>query len=103
MPQPRSASRSHDVYVARESYSTSIDGVPVIINKGKDRARAGHPLVTQNPSMWEPVDLSVQWDVPATEDASAEPGVKRGEGKSQEAALSKTRVAPTESTREKTK
>ena len=90
----RSASRSQDVFVATSSYSTSIGGAPVIITKGKDRARADHELVRQNPELWEPVDLSVKWDPP--EDASSEPGTKRGQGQSQEAALSKTRTAPVE-------
>jgi hypothetical protein len=78
MTQPRSGLHSHDVYVATQTYTTMLpDGTPVIVSKGRDRARADHPLVTSNPQLWEPADLSVRFDTPDVEAATADPGERR--------------------------
>lgn len=65
-----------DIMVAKHSYATSLDGVPVVVYAGQTRARAGHVLVRNYPDAWEPADYELHYDV---EDASAMPGVKRGD------------------------
>lgn len=64
------------VMVAKSTYWTELDGVPVRVDKGRTRARASHPIVTNNPENWEPAFKDLEYDV---EDASAQPGMRRGE------------------------
>jgi len=64
-----------DVLVARESFSTTINGTKYNIVKGKHRVRAGHPLAVQNPQFFEAVADEVDFDI---EQATKAPGEKRG-------------------------
>ena len=64
---------SSDIYVAKQSFATEIDGQSVIVHKGTTRVRAGHPLLKGRESLFEP--LTVQYDV---EQATAKPGEQRG-------------------------
>lgn len=60
------------IFVAKESFTTEVDGVPTIIRAGLDRVRAGHPLLEGREHLFEP--LTVQYDV---EQATAAPGERR--------------------------
>jgi hypothetical protein len=62
-----------DIYVARESFSCELDGVPVFVTAG-ERVRAGHKLLRQQASFFEPADETVRYDV---EQATAAPGERR--------------------------
>lgn len=62
-----------DIFVARDSFSTEIDGVPVSVQKGVTRVRAGHPLLEGREGLFEPI--TVHFDV---EQATSAPGEKRG-------------------------
>jgi hypothetical protein len=63
------------VYVATETYSTMVDGIPQTIHKGKTRVREGHQLLADNPQYYELAGEHVHFDV---EQATAAPGEKRG-------------------------
>jgi hypothetical protein len=86
MPMParktarRTTSKSEgaegDVFVATESFSTDIDGVPTAVHKGVTRVRAGHELVERYPEFFERADDSPTYEV---EQATKAPGEKRGE------------------------
>lgn len=65
---------SGDVYVCTESGSTEIDGQVLPYTKGITRVRAGHPLLKAVPDRFEPIDLTVHYDV---EQATAAPGERR--------------------------
>ncbi len=67
-----------DYYAAIESYSTELDGVPVVIKRGEN-VRADHPLVKANPDKFQPLELSSRWDT--IEQATAAPGEKRKTGR----------------------
>ena len=67
------APSSHDVFVARESFSTTLDGVPVAVVKGVTRVRAGHPLLAGREDLFEL--LTVHYDV---ERAPGRAGETRG-------------------------
>ena len=62
-----------DILVATETFTTTLDGAPVVVHKGQTRVRAGHPLVKGH-EMWFKV-LDVQYD---TEQATSAPGEVRG-------------------------
>lgn len=62
-----------DIFVARESFSTDLDGVPVTVQKGATRVRAGHPLLQGREDLFEPI--TVHYDV---EQATSAPGERRG-------------------------
>lgn len=63
------------IFIARESFSTDVDGIPQSITKGVTRVREGHPLLEQNPGYFERLDDStVHFDV---EEATKVPGAKR--------------------------
>ena len=64
---------SSDIYVARESFSTDINGVPVAVHKGVTRVRDGHPLLRRYRQNFEL--LTVHFDV---EQATQAPGEARG-------------------------
>jgi len=64
---------SSDIYVAKESFATELDGQSVIVQKGTTRVRAGHSLMKGRESMFEL--LTVQYDV---EQATSKPGEQRG-------------------------
>lgn len=65
-----------DIYVATETFATEVEGVSQVIHAGLTRVREGHSLLKAFPDYFAPVDTSVDYDV---EQATAEPGVKRGE------------------------
>lgn len=64
-----------DIFIARESFSADVDGVPRSITAGVTRVREGHILLKQNPQYFERLDdSSVHFDV---EEATKVPGSKR--------------------------
>jgi hypothetical protein len=63
---------STDIYVAKESFATELDGQSVIVQKGTTRVRSGHALLKGRENMFELI--TVQYDV---EQATAAPGEKR--------------------------
>lgn len=63
-----------EILVAKESFSTEINGVPEAIIAGVTRVRANHPLAKQNPEYFEPIEERVHFDV---EEAVQAPGAKR--------------------------
>jgi hypothetical protein len=64
---------SNDIFVAKESFSVTLNGAPYAIHKGIDRVRKGHPILKGREHLFEP--LSVQYDV---EQATAAPSEQRG-------------------------
>jgi hypothetical protein len=58
---PRKATGS-GVFVARESFSTEIDGVPVAVVKGVTHVREGHELLAGRESLFEPVTVHYEVD-----------------------------------------
>ena len=60
------------IYVATESFVTTIDGEEVVIRKGTTRVRAGHKLLKGRERLFEP--LTIQYD---TESATSAPGEQR--------------------------
>jgi hypothetical protein len=66
---------SDEILVAKETFTTELDGSPVVVQKGRTRVRAGHPLTEGREELFEPVELEVHYDV---EQATAAPGEKRG-------------------------
>ncbi len=69
---PRKAGAT--IYVATQSFSTTLNGVPVHVTAGVDHVREGHPLLAGREHMFKP--MTITYDV---EQATAEPGKKRGE------------------------
>jgi hypothetical protein len=63
------------VYVATESFSCDLDGVPVNVTKGITRVREGHPLLRGREQLFT-VDDQIDFDL--VEAATAAPGEKRG-------------------------
>lgn len=61
------------VYVANTTFTADLDGAEIVVHAGRDRARAGHVLVTSNPQYWDEVDGNVRFDMPAVETAEAKP------------------------------
>lgn len=63
------------IFIATESFSTDIDGVPYSIVAGQTRVREGHALLKQNPGYFKRLDDSpVHFEV---EEATKKPGAKR--------------------------
>jgi len=62
------------IYVAAESFTTSLDGVPVVVTADMTRVREGHPLLRGREQFFRLLD--VHYDV---ESATQAPGEKRGE------------------------
>lgn len=61
------------MYLARETFVTEIDGVPVAVHAGVTRVRDGHPLLKGRESMFDV--LTAHYEVEQTTNA---PGEKRG-------------------------
>lgn len=61
------------IFIATDSFVTSLDGVDVTVSKGFTRVREGHPLLRGREHLFEP--LTVHYEV---EQATAAPGEKRG-------------------------
>lgn len=68
------AKKDGAIYIAAESFTTSLDGVPVLVTAGETRVREGHPLLAGREHLFRLLD--VHYDI---EDASAAPGAKRGQ------------------------
>lgn len=66
--------RTTDLYQARESFVTQMDGDTISVTKG-DLIRKGHPLLKGRDELFEPAEGYVRFDV---EQATAAPGEKRG-------------------------
>jgi hypothetical protein len=62
------------ILVAKESFSTELDGIPQSIVRGVTRVDSKHPLAKQNPEYFEPVDERVHFEV---EKATKAPGEKK--------------------------
>lgn len=58
-------------------FSEDASGTPVRVDEG-DLLREGHELVSNNPGAFEAYEPKMRFDV---EDASADPGRKRGESR----------------------
>lgn len=63
-----------EILVATETFTTDVNGTAVIVRAGVTRVRAGHVLAKANPQYFKPIE--VHYDI---EDATEEPGRKRGE------------------------
>lgn len=63
------------VFIATETFSAMVDGVPVLVRRGKTRVEEGHELQRSHPQWFEEAGEHVQFRVESTE---AVPGEKRG-------------------------
>jgi len=61
MAPPRKPDPNGEIFVARESFATELDGVPISVFGGVTRVRAGHPLLKGREQMFEPI--TVHYDV----------------------------------------
>ena len=59
MAAPR---KGNGVYVARESFTAELDGVPVSVVKGVTRVREGHPLMEGREGLFEIVTVHFEVD-----------------------------------------
>lgn len=66
---------SADWLQVKEGFSTELDGESVVVSRG-EFIRADHPLVKQNPQLFEPIKS--RFDTPEVEETTAEPKTKRG-------------------------
>lgn len=64
------------VWVARETFVCSLDGVQEVVHAGVTRVREGHRMLEAYRSYFEPVDTGVHYEV---EQATSGPGEKRGD------------------------
>jgi hypothetical protein len=69
----RNSKANGEIFVAKQSFTTELDGVPISVYGGQTRVRAGHPLLQGREALFEP--LKVHYDVEA---ATAAPGETRG-------------------------
>lgn len=67
------------IYVAKQTFTTEVDGTPVTVHAGITRVREGHALLKGRSELFEPI--LVQYDV---EQATAKPGEKRTRAKKSE-------------------
>lgn len=65
-----------EIFVAKETFVTDIDGAMVSVQAGQTRVREGHPLMAGREHLFEPVGVHFE-----VEQATAAPGEKRGDGK----------------------
>ncbi len=61
------------VYVPTDSFSTDVDGTPVVFKKYVTRVREGHPILDTHPELFEEMRVDYEW-----EQATAAPGEMRG-------------------------
>ena len=61
------------VFTAKETFHTEVDGVPVTVKKGA-RYREGHPMLKDG----RDVNFETEDETAEIEEATAEPGKKRG-------------------------
>jgi hypothetical protein len=71
---PKKAAGS-DLVVAKESFHTTYQDKPVFVARG-ELFRANHPFVKERADLFEPAKAPLRPDL---EEATDEPGVKRGE------------------------
>jgi hypothetical protein len=53
------------ILVAATSAAVTIDDVPHVIQAGVTMARDTHPIVTDYPGLWKPLDVTYDVDEPA--------------------------------------
>ena len=88
------AKRRAEIFRAKSGFSYDDEnGSPVTVNRG-DLVRRGHPVLKGRDELFEPVDNKVRFDV---EEATAEPGAKRGP----QGSTTRTEHAPAEKPPEK--
>lgn len=81
-----------DVLVASESFSGALaDGTSFSAQRDNTRIRASHPAAKRWPDYFKPID--VHYDV---EQATASPGEKRGETRTEPAPVEQATAAPGE-------
>lgn len=66
------------IFIAKESFSTELDGVQITVMKDITRVREGHPLLDGREQFFRLLD--VHYDL---EQATAAPGEKRGARRSE--------------------
>ena len=66
-----------NVFVAKEPFSTDVNGVPTSVQRGK-MLSGDNPVVKQNPHLFEEVAFGGE---PGVEQATKSPGEKRGSKK----------------------
>lgn len=64
------------IFVCSETFISNYEGAPIKFVQDLTRVRAGHPLLTQFPDKFKPVDA--HYEVPEVEQATAAPGERRG-------------------------
>jgi hypothetical protein len=57
----RKTADNAQIFVAKQSFSAEVDGVPVIVSAGVTRVRAGHALLAGREALFEPI--TVHYDV----------------------------------------
>lgn len=60
------------IYIATESFSCNLDGVPVVVRAGETRVREGHELLRGREHMFKPITAHYE-----VEQATAAPGEAR--------------------------
>jgi hypothetical protein len=69
------ARKKVDLFMATESFATTVDGEPTFVRKG-ELAHGDHPILKTHKDLFKPAENYVRFDV---EQATAAPGEKRGE------------------------
>lgn len=69
-----------EILVANTDAAVTIDGVPHVIERGRTMARSTHPIVTGNPGLWQPPDITYDVEEP---DPATQTAAKRAAGKPQ--------------------
>lgn len=73
--------KTRRLYVAKQSFATEFEGTPVVIQKG-NTVEEGHPLLKGREDLFKLIEADFKCEDETerrVEDASAEPGRKRGE------------------------
>ena len=53
-----------EIMVAAATTAVTIDDIPHVILEGHTLARSTHPIVTGNPGLWKPLDITYDVDEP---------------------------------------